>query len=322
MAAVVRAADVAIHLLLYGALRTKTCTTCGPEPITATITYPVNGHPYINGGARPTPMPAQPGEISGEYGGPSDGKASSNGCSQSGQNGKQDAKSNEGNAEPEITRTDDGFESSVRPTSGTDTSEAISPAEVVVEDVEEVVEPVESVEVRSELEVELVVKSDVQSDVVLVVHLEVELVAVTVEVKFEVEPEVKLVVIKLDVVELVEIELDLELTVLIAAVPPARGLSVVVELEVVVSLEDWMLLMVSLAVFSVLATVVVSVTIDVTSDVDSSADDGVPSELNSVDVVAGSGVVQLEEDRDELAVALVVGSVDSVDSEDGPVGSV
>lgn len=59
--------------------------------VTATITYPVNDHPYINGGARPTPMPAKPGEISGEKGGTSDGKASSNGGSQSGQNGGQDA---------------------------------------------------------------------------------------------------------------------------------------------------------------------------------------------------------------------------------------
>ncbi|KAI1015458.1 hypothetical protein LB504_010920 [Fusarium proliferatum] len=161
----------------------QTCTTCGPEPITATITYPVNGHPYINGGARPTPMPAKAGEISGESGGPSDGKASSNGSSQSGQNGGtgssnsgtnsgtisgshgssqsgqngghddsqagdngsnggsnggsqsgqnggQDAKSDERNAEPEITRTDDGFESSVRPTPGTDTAETVSPVAV------------------------------------------------------------------------------------------------------------------------------------------------------------------------------------------------
>ncbi|KAF5974483.1 hypothetical protein FCOIX_8234 [Fusarium coicis] len=166
----------------------QTCTTCGPEPITATITYPVNGHPYINGGARPTLMPAKPGEISAESGGPSGGQAGSNdgsrsgqngekngtnggshsssesgqngshngiqtgdsgsnsgsnsggnsssnsgingdsnGGSQSGQNGGQDAKSDKGNAEPEITRTDDGFESSVKPTSGTDTSETVSP---------------------------------------------------------------------------------------------------------------------------------------------------------------------------------------------------
>lgn len=102
--------------------------------------------------------------------------------------------------------------------------------------------------------------------------------------------------------------------------PPALELSVVVALEVWVFMEDWMLLMVSEAVFSLLATVVVSVTIDVTSDVDSSAVDGVPSDLNSVDVVdvvdvvADSGVVQLEEDRDELAIVLVVGSLDSVDS--------
>ncbi|CVL03947.1 uncharacterized protein FPRN_11995 [Fusarium proliferatum] len=131
----------------------QTCTVCGPEPITATITYSVNGNPYINGGARPTLMPEKSGEISGESGGPSDGQAGSNGglngqnggyngsngssnsgnnggshsTSQSGQNGGQDGKSNEGNAELEITRTDDGFESSVRPTSGTDTSKIVSP---------------------------------------------------------------------------------------------------------------------------------------------------------------------------------------------------
>ncbi|KAF5000151.1 hypothetical protein FGRMN_1965 [Fusarium graminum] len=35
----------------------QTCTTCGPEPVTATITYPVSNHPYINHGTYPTGAP-------------------------------------------------------------------------------------------------------------------------------------------------------------------------------------------------------------------------------------------------------------------------
>lgn len=60
---------------------------------------------------------------------------------------------------------------------------------------------------------------------------------------------------------------------------------------------------------------------EVWSEVDSSVDDGVPSELKSLDTVADSGVVEVEEDEVELIIVLVVGSIDSVDSEDGPVGS-
>ncbi|KAM0494652.1 hypothetical protein ACHAP8_008520 [Fusarium lateritium] len=35
----------------------QTCTTCGPEPITATITYPVKDRPYMNDVAHPTAVP-------------------------------------------------------------------------------------------------------------------------------------------------------------------------------------------------------------------------------------------------------------------------
>nr|CEG05416.1 unnamed protein product [Fusarium clavum] len=35
----------------------QTCTTCGPEPVTATITYPVTDRPYDNNVAHPTAMP-------------------------------------------------------------------------------------------------------------------------------------------------------------------------------------------------------------------------------------------------------------------------
>ncbi|KAF5678353.1 hypothetical protein FHETE_1327 [Fusarium heterosporum] len=35
----------------------QTCTTCGPEPVTATITYPVPDHPYVNHGTYPTGAP-------------------------------------------------------------------------------------------------------------------------------------------------------------------------------------------------------------------------------------------------------------------------
>ncbi|KAM0352518.1 hypothetical protein ACHAPU_002186 [Fusarium lateritium] len=32
----------------------QTCTTCGPEPVTATITYPISDRPYVNYGTYPT----------------------------------------------------------------------------------------------------------------------------------------------------------------------------------------------------------------------------------------------------------------------------
>ncbi|KAF7553776.1 hypothetical protein G7Z17_g3375 [Cylindrodendrum hubeiense] len=35
----------------------QTCTTCGPEPITATITHPISDHPYITGISEPSPAP-------------------------------------------------------------------------------------------------------------------------------------------------------------------------------------------------------------------------------------------------------------------------
>ncbi|KAF4450272.1 hypothetical protein F53441_6554 [Fusarium austroafricanum] len=48
------------HSLPFGfTCDVQTCTSCGPEPITATITYPVTNRPYMNAVSHPTQMPAQ-----------------------------------------------------------------------------------------------------------------------------------------------------------------------------------------------------------------------------------------------------------------------
>ncbi|WXC56880.1 hypothetical protein SNK03_002813 [Fusarium graminearum] len=44
----------------------QTCTTCGPEPVTATITYPVKDRPYMNNVAHPTAAPPSGGK-GGDY---------------------------------------------------------------------------------------------------------------------------------------------------------------------------------------------------------------------------------------------------------------
>ncbi|UZP35250.1 hypothetical protein NXS19_003066 [Fusarium pseudograminearum] len=40
----------------------QTCTTCGPEPVTATITYPIKDRPYMNDVAHPTAAPPSGGK--------------------------------------------------------------------------------------------------------------------------------------------------------------------------------------------------------------------------------------------------------------------
>ncbi|RBA14496.1 hypothetical protein FPRO05_03288 [Fusarium proliferatum] len=264
----------------------QTCTTCGPEPITATITYPVNGHPYINGGARPTLMPAKPGEISAE---------SAEVVVEVSDEVVELVESVEVKSAVEaelvvrselevevVVKSELDAELVVRSVELEVDSEVDSEVELVVKSELDGELVVMSVELEVESEVELVVNSEAESVVVLVVELvvklevklEVELAGiepvVEVEAKSEVELEDKLEVepeAELVVVELVEIELDLELIVLMAAVSPVLELSVVVALEVGLSAKDWMLLMSSEVAFSVLVRMVVSVTTDVISDV-------------------------------------------------------
>ncbi|KAJ4123102.1 hypothetical protein NW768_010096 [Fusarium equiseti] len=56
----------------------QTCTTCGPEPVTATITYPVTDRPYDNHVAHPTAMPpaGKPGKVDDYDNGPDYNKGS------------------------------------------------------------------------------------------------------------------------------------------------------------------------------------------------------------------------------------------------------
>ncbi|QPC76924.1 hypothetical protein HYE68_007676 [Fusarium pseudograminearum] len=51
----------------------QTCTTCGPEPVTATITYPIKDRPYMNDVAHPTAAPPSGGK-GGDYEPESDSK--------------------------------------------------------------------------------------------------------------------------------------------------------------------------------------------------------------------------------------------------------
>ncbi|RKL47181.1 hypothetical protein BFJ72_g2172 [Fusarium proliferatum] len=90
------------HDLPYGfTCEVQTCTTCGPEPVTATITHPVSGH-YMNEVA-PTEMPmAKPG--------------------------KEQPKE-QGNTAPKVTGDDNGFRSSVKPTPVPNSPESASPGE-------------------------------------------------------------------------------------------------------------------------------------------------------------------------------------------------
>ncbi|KAF5634936.1 hypothetical protein F25303_8649 [Fusarium sp. NRRL 25303] len=95
------------HDLPYGfTCEVQTCTTCGPEPVTATITHPVSGH-YMNEVA-PTEMPmAKPGKE---------------------QPGKQQPEE-QGNTAPKVTGDDNGFRSSVKPTPVPNSPGSASPGE-------------------------------------------------------------------------------------------------------------------------------------------------------------------------------------------------
>jgi hypothetical protein len=55
----------------------QTCTTCGPEAVTATITYPVSDRPYINDAIYPTEMPivVKPIDSDNGYEAPEDSKS-------------------------------------------------------------------------------------------------------------------------------------------------------------------------------------------------------------------------------------------------------
>ncbi|KAH7164085.1 hypothetical protein DER46DRAFT_320431 [Fusarium sp. MPI-SDFR-AT-0072] len=91
------------HDLPYGfTCDVQTCTTCGPEPVTATITYPVTDRPYMNEVA-PTEMPmAKPGKEQPEE---------------------------QGSAAPKVTGDDNGFQSSVKPSVVPDIPESAPPGE-------------------------------------------------------------------------------------------------------------------------------------------------------------------------------------------------
>ncbi|CCT68943.1 uncharacterized protein FFUJ_07770 [Fusarium fujikuroi IMI 58289] len=105
------------HDLPYGfTCEVQTCTTCGPEPVTATITHPVSGH-YMNEVA-PTEMPmAKPGKE--QPGKEQPGKE---------QPGKEQPEE-QGNAAPKVTGDDSGFRSSVKPTPVPNSPESASPGE-------------------------------------------------------------------------------------------------------------------------------------------------------------------------------------------------
>ncbi|KAH7244163.1 uncharacterized protein BKA55DRAFT_691977 [Fusarium redolens] len=96
------------HDLPYGfTCDVQTCTTCGPEPVTATITYPVSDRPYMNEVA-PTEMPmAKPGN----------------------EKPGNEKPEEQGNAAPKVTGDDNGFQSSVRPSTVPDSPESASPGE-------------------------------------------------------------------------------------------------------------------------------------------------------------------------------------------------
>ncbi|KAF4500265.1 hypothetical protein FAGAP_3532 [Fusarium agapanthi] len=103
----------------------QTCTTCGPEPVTATITHPVSGH-YMNEVA-PTEMPmAKPGNEQ-------PGKEQS-GKEQSGkeQSGKEQP-AEQGNSAPKVTGEDNGFRSSAKPSAVPDSSQSASSGKFTID---------------------------------------------------------------------------------------------------------------------------------------------------------------------------------------------
>ncbi|KAF9761501.1 hypothetical protein IL306_003798 [Fusarium sp. DS 682] len=104
------------HSLPFGfTCDVQTCTTCGPEPVTATITYPISDRPNMNEVA-PTEMPmAKPGKDT--EGGSSD----------------NEKPKEQGNATPKVTGNDNGFHSSVRPRAVPDSPETASPGKSIID---------------------------------------------------------------------------------------------------------------------------------------------------------------------------------------------
>ncbi|KAF4961689.1 hypothetical protein FGADI_52 [Fusarium gaditjirri] len=101
------------HDLPYGfTCDVQTCTTCGPEPVTATITYPVSDRPYMNEVA-PTEMPmAKPGKEQPE-----------------------EQHEEQGNAAPKVTGDGNGFQSSVKPSVVPDSPESAPPGKLTIDSV-------------------------------------------------------------------------------------------------------------------------------------------------------------------------------------------
>ncbi|KAF5635049.1 hypothetical protein F52700_5597 [Fusarium sp. NRRL 52700] len=114
------------HDLPYGfTCEVQTCTTCGPEPVTATITHPVSGH-YMNEVA-PTEMPmAKPGKEQ-----PGSEKSGNE------QPGKEEPSKEQpkeqGNAAPKVTGDDNGFRSSVKPSAVANSTESASPGKFTID---------------------------------------------------------------------------------------------------------------------------------------------------------------------------------------------
>ncbi|KAI1057433.1 hypothetical protein LB505_008996 [Fusarium chuoi] len=109
------------HDLPYGfTCEVQTCTTCGPEPVTATITHPVSGH-YMNEVA-PIEMPMaksdkeQPGK------------------EQPGKEQPKEQPKEQGNTAPKVTGDDNGFRSSVKPTPVPNSPESASPGKFTMID--------------------------------------------------------------------------------------------------------------------------------------------------------------------------------------------
>ncbi|KAF5981468.1 hypothetical protein FCOIX_4216 [Fusarium coicis] len=93
----------------------QTCTTCGSEPVTATITHPVAGH-YMNEVA-PTEMPmAKPDKEQPDKEQPSYEQP-------------KKLPSEQGNSAPKVTGDDNGFRSSVKPTPVLYSPESAAPGE-------------------------------------------------------------------------------------------------------------------------------------------------------------------------------------------------
>ncbi|KAF4341313.1 hypothetical protein FBEOM_4786 [Fusarium beomiforme] len=93
----------------------QTCTTCGPEPVTATITYPISDRPYMNEVA-PTGKPmAKPGKDT-----------------EGGSSGNEKPKE-QGNVAPKVTGDENGFHSSVKPSTAPNAPESASPGKSLID---------------------------------------------------------------------------------------------------------------------------------------------------------------------------------------------